>query len=179
MPPPQHNRQHATGPSLASKSGKRKKQARKSVTAKRDDGASGSFPSQQRVDRIILPSKKIDAVANPPVQQKGDSLRTPEKKRPSTNGSNTTPKLKKKNSRSTNWLQQRALCRKCPLILFTCQPMMKFMNLRTKCWTSRLAPPRTTLRLTVRSPLQQKTPPLLRTCYQILTASLRLASCLI
>ena len=97
MPPPQHNRQHATGPSLASKSGKRKKQARKSVTAKRDDGASWSFPSQQRVDRIILPSKKNDAVANPPVQQKGDSLRTPEKKRPSTNGSNTTPtKLEKK-----------------------------------------------------------------------------------
>lgn len=96
MPTPQHNRQHATGPSLAPKSGKRKKQARKSVTAKRNDGASGSIPPQQRVDRIILPSKKIDAVANPPVQQEGVSLRTPEKKRPSTNCPDTTPKLEKK-----------------------------------------------------------------------------------
>jgi len=115
MPTPQHNRQHATGPSLAPKSGKRKKQARKSVTAKRNDGAFGSIPPQQRVDRIILPSNKIDAVANPPVQQEGVRLRTPEKnKRPSTNCPDTTPKLEKKNSRSTNWLQQRALCRKCP-----------------------------------------------------------------
>jgi len=99
MPASQHNRQHATGPSLAPKSGKRKKQARASLSAKRDDGASGSIPFHRRVDRTHPPSKKIDAVANPPEHEGNASLRTPDKKRPSAPGSGTTPKLKKKKTK--------------------------------------------------------------------------------
>ena len=66
------------------------------MTAKCDQGASGSIPPHPRVDRTPLPRKEIDAIANPPVQQDSTTLRTPEKKRTSTTGSGTTPKQKKK-----------------------------------------------------------------------------------